>query len=93
MSGAAADVSCVIFHDECPGLSATLCGGELFVVVVARTEGCVLFTSRCRVHVGVTNMGGGIDAADTSPTSLIVNFVVLHYCRRNRTEHKGIRKH
>jgi uncharacterized protein (DUF433 family) len=23
-------------------------------------------------HVEVTNMGGGIDAADTSPTSLIV---------------------
>jgi hypothetical protein len=33
MSGAADDVSCVVIHDECPGLGATLCGSELFVVV------------------------------------------------------------
>jgi hypothetical protein len=32
--GDAVDVNCVIFHDECPGLGATLCGSELFVVVV-----------------------------------------------------------
>jgi hypothetical protein len=70
MSGAADDVSCVVFHDECPGLGAKLCGVELVVAVVARTENCshhvdqklrvVSITSRRRDHVGVTNMGGGI---------------------------------
>jgi hypothetical protein len=36
-------------------------GGELFVVVIVvvivQSEGCVLFRSRRRDHVGVTNMG------------------------------------
>jgi hypothetical protein len=63
ISGAAVEVSCIVFHDECPGLGATLCSSELFVVVivvvvvVVRSEGCVLFTSRRHDYVGVTNMG------------------------------------
>jgi hypothetical protein len=51
MSGTAADVSCVVFHDECPGLGATLCGDELFVVVV------VEITSMSPIWVEVS-MGG-----------------------------------
>jgi hypothetical protein len=80
MSGAADDVSCVVFHDECPGLGAMLCGVEVVVAVAARTEGCVLFqiTSRRRDQVDVTNMGGGISGgADTSPTSLIVRLWIF----------------
>jgi hypothetical protein len=46
MSGDAADVSCVVFHDECPGLGAS----SSYDQKVA-----------CSNHVGVTNMGGGID--------------------------------
>jgi hypothetical protein len=80
MSGAAVDVSCVIFHEKCPGLGATLYGGELFVVVVVvvavfaavviivRSEGCVLFTSSCRDHVEVQHYGGRYRWVDTSPT-------------------------
>jgi hypothetical protein len=36
-------------------------------------------------------MWGGTDAADTSPTSLIVILWIYaaHYCPSNRTEHKG----
>jgi hypothetical protein len=38
-------------------------------------------------------MGGGIDAVDTSPTSLIVilwmKLCTDHYCPSNRTEHMG----
>jgi hypothetical protein len=60
MAGDTVDVSCVVFHDECPGLGAMLCGSELFVVivvvVVVRSEGC-MFRSRRGDHVGVTNMG------------------------------------
>jgi hypothetical protein len=39
----------------------------------------------------IITYGGGIDAADNSPTSLIVHLWIYtaHYCPSSRTEHKG----
>jgi hypothetical protein len=37
------------------------CSDHVVVVVITSSESCALFKSRRRDHVGVTNMGGGID--------------------------------
>jgi hypothetical protein len=91
MSGAADDISCVVFHGECPGLGATLCGDELFVVVVfvfvaaavvvARTECCVLFRSRHVVMITSGSPIGGEVSMGGGYLPHIINcsLVVLHY--------------
>jgi hypothetical protein len=58
MSDDGVDVSCVVFHDECPGQGATLCCGELLLLLLSSSSSYDQKVA-CSDHVEVTNMGGG----------------------------------
>jgi hypothetical protein len=78
------------------GLGAMLCGGTM---AAASVVNCLLLLREqnleCSNHVGVTNVGGGIDVR-IPPHIIICSLVDLHckpFCPGNRTGYKGARAH